>query len=124
MTVTEGAAGADVGGAQMIWVHPQLGARNVGSGYRREAYGIAWQWYVLPDARRGLQDLTRWVANNDRMRAHLGCYADPGRTTPLDFYCSKYHNTLERVTALALGVNVDANEGAFSRRLRIKGIQN
>ncbi len=42
LTVTEREAGADFGGAQMIWVHPVSGARIVGSDFRREAYGIAW----------------------------------------------------------------------------------
>jgi hypothetical protein len=36
------AAGADFGGAQMIWVHPLSGARIVGSDFRREAYGIGY----------------------------------------------------------------------------------
>jgi gamma-glutamyltranspeptidase len=42
MTVSERPAGADFGGAQMIWIHPVSGARIVGSDFRREAYGIAW----------------------------------------------------------------------------------
>jgi hypothetical protein len=42
LQVTQRAAGADFGGAQMIWVHPVSGARIVGSDFRRESYGIAW----------------------------------------------------------------------------------
>jgi gamma-glutamyltranspeptidase/glutathione hydrolase len=42
LQVTERPAGADFGGAQMIWVHPVSGARIVGSDFRRESYGIAW----------------------------------------------------------------------------------
>ena len=42
LEVVERPAGADFGGAQMIWIHPVSGARIVGSDFRRESYGIAW----------------------------------------------------------------------------------